>query len=283
MLAEHERQKKDLDIKLDASEVENERLKARLDERRDQIKELEQSLDKGKQSLGECKKKLDEYEKKCETLGVDYNKLAREYNVRIGQLNESNGKIKLQNSEIVTLKQATVNSNFHLKASEKLATEQALEITNLQKEAEKHRFHITELTGAILDSSQPAAAGRDDDYFSGEFARLAGGIRQFVLRHFDVRDAPEFRHRDLPEAIAGSLQKTILGCTTAPDSMVKIGRKEIEAVISQRLTERVFNSSFVFRMYRWPPIPNTGFIGVTGMSRANSTYTFQLIQLANSE
>lgn len=270
MLSDYKRQVDDLNIKLDASEVENERLKTRLDERREKIKELEQSLDKGKQSLGEC-------EKKYEITRTDFNKLVREYNIRVGQLNDSNGKIKLQNGDIAALKKTTVDLTFHLKTSEKLATEQALEITRLQQEAEKHRFHITELTGAILDSSQPAAAGRDDDYFSGEFARLAGGIRQFVLRHFDVRNAPEFRYRELPEAIAGSLQKTILGCTTAPDSMVKIGRKEIEAVIAQRLTERVFNSNFIFRMYRWPPIPSTGFVGVTGMSRSNSTYNFPSI------
>lgn len=276
MLAEHERQNEDLNIKLDASEAENERLKSRLDGRRDKIGELEELLNKGKQSLSEC-------EKKCETIGADFKKLVREYNIRVGQLNDSSGKIKLQNSEIAALKQATTNLTSHLKASEKLATERALEITSLQEEAEKHRFHITELTGAILDSSQPATAGRDDDYFSGEFARLAGGVRQFVLRHFDVRDAPEFRHRDLPEAIAGSLKKTILGCTTTPDSMVKIGRKEIEAVIAQRLTERIFNSNFIFRMYRWPTIPSNGFTGVTGMSRMNSTYTFQSIKVANSE
>lgn len=269
MLAEYERQTKDLNIKLDASEVENERLKSRLDERRGQINDLKESFE--------------ERSKKCEGLVVDRKKLIQEYNIRIGQLNDANAKTNLQKNEIVALKQTTADLTFHLDASEKLAKKQALQITSLQQEAGKLRVHITELTEAILDSSQPATATRDDDYFSGEFARLAGGIRQWVLRYFDVRDTPEFRHRDLPEAITGSLQKTILGYSTDPDSTIKIGRKEIEAVIAQRLTEKIFNSNFVFKMYHWPFIPVTGFLGVTGMSRVNLTYTFGWIQVADLE
>lgn len=269
MLAENERQIQDLNLKLDASEADNERLKSRLDERCGQINDLKVSLEGS--------------DKKCEALAVDRKKLINKYHVHISQLNNANAIINQQKNEIVALKQTGADLAFHLDASEKLAQKQALQITSLQQEVEKLRVHITELTEAIIDSSQPVTATRDDDYFSGEFARLAGGIRQWVLRYFDVRDAPESRHQDLPEAITRSLQKTILGYSTDPNSTIKIGRKEIEAVIAQRLTEKIFNSHFVFKMYHWPFIPTTGFLGVTGMSPVNSTYNFRWIQVADLE
>lgn len=243
-----DREIRDLKNKLEAVGAKNERLR----------RELEQRYRRN-QDLGE---KLSGREREIETLKRDWETLTRGYDKEFKQLSdEANRELTLRDSEITTLAQTKADLAYHY---EKLAQEQALHIQKLQQDIGRQKLNITELTETISHSSQTATTSRDDDYFSGEFARLTGAIRQCVLRYFDPRDAPAFRLQDLPETITKSLEKIDRRYSTAPDSKIKISRKEIEAVIAQRLTASIFRPNFVFKLYGWPSIPAKGFPAVSG-------------------
>lgn len=178
----------------------------------------------------------------------------------------ANNSIKQQNKSIATLSRTVDQLTTEKTELESQTKQQALHIAQLQHETETQRSNITELTGAILLSSTIATPSRDDDYFAGEFARLTGNIRQWVLRYFEPYGAPALIYGDLSESLAESLAKTVRAYsdTIAPDAEIKIGRKEIEAGISQMLTERIFNSSFVFTVSDWPRISPAEFPTVSG-------------------
>lgn len=230
-------------MELERRDREDKDLKAELEERGQTNKALECSL-KG------LTRKSNEDQKQ-------YNQLKKYFNAVQATVSD-------REHEIAELRQAMANLDWHYCRAVGEIEKQALQITEFQQEAEKQRSLITELTETISHSSQTATATRDDDYFAGEFARLAGSIRQWVLRYFNPRNAPEFRHQDLPTVITESLEKTVFGYSSIPDSKIKIGRQEIEAVITQRLNALIFNSDFVFKIFYVSFPPTKDFLGVSG-------------------
>lgn len=246
-------------------EARDERHKVELDEHCQENKALGEKLEELRRDDHNLKEKLDSHRQTIETMKHDQQKLTIEHKRNIQRIDTYyNKELVKRDSNIVSLQQSGSMWARRCEAAEKLVQEQVIDIKTLQQEAEKHRAHITELTGVILDSSEKATISRDDDYFSGEFARLAGAIRQWVLRYFDPRDVPELRCQDLPETIAQSLEKTIFRYNTVPDSKIKISRTEIEAVIIQRLGTLIFRSNFLFKIFLWPSMSTGALTGVTG-------------------
>lgn len=246
---------------LQIAEARDERHKVELDEQCQENKTLKEKLEELDRNNH---KKLESHKQTIESMKGDRRKSDLELQRRAQIIDACHKELLVRQNTIVSWQKSGVEWNQTWEAAEKLAQERVIAIKTLQQEAEKYRSHITDLTGAIMDSSEQATISRDDDYFSGEFARLAGAIRQWVLRHFNPRGIPELSCQDLPETVAKSLEKTIFGYNTAPDSKIKISRTEIEAVITQRLSAVIFQSSFLFTMFCWPTMPANTFIGVTG-------------------
>lgn len=204
----------------------------------------------------EIKRQQELYEKLSQTAGylqsnnATLEKKSQQQAIQIGRLQD---ETETQRSNNATL--------------ENTSKQQALQIGQLQDETEIQRSHITELIEAILQSSTIATPSRDDDYFAGEFARLTGALRQWVLRYFDPQSAPVLRYRDLSAILAHSLAKTTLSYSSTISSFtrIKLGRKEIEAGIANRLTEHIFDPSFVFAMSAWPSVSPTEYPTVSGM------------------
>lgn len=223
-------------------------------ESRRRIRELDEALVAGEEEVATLKHRQERvihaHKKRYRTL-----QMAAEREMEKGQ------------QSITRLSQTASELHSTNTTLENKSKQQALHIGRLHDETETQRAHITELTGAIMQSSTIATPSRDDDYFAGEFARLTGAIRQWVLRYFDPLGAPVLRYRDLSAILADSLARTTLAYSSIIPSYtkIKLGRKEIEAGIANRLTESIFNNSFVFTMSAWPPISPTEFPAVSGM------------------
>lgn len=238
-----------------------------LAEREKKRKEVVTELEETRRQNRGLNETLAASEKDVATLKHEMEKLDRIHRKRYKELhNESQEIIDQRNKSIADLSHTTDNLTSKKAALEIYMKKQALQISQLQHETETQRSHITELTGAILHSSTITTASRDDDYFSGEFARLTGAIRQWVLRYFEPSGAPELNIQDLPETVAESLAKTVLAYpdTPTPDSKIIIGRKEIEAVIAHWLTTEIFGCSLVMALFRWPTISTAPFPAVSG-------------------
>lgn len=237
----------------------NDRVKAELEERRRRIHEINEQLVAREQDVT--------------ALIDDREKLLQSREKRHKELRYQAGKITQLERSITALSQTNSDLNSEKTALEDQNKQQAFLIGQLQQETETQRSHITELTGAILHSSTIATSSRDDDYFAGEFARLTGAIRQWVLRYFEPLGVPELSYRDLSEILAQSLSKTVLAYsgTIAPDAKIKIGRKEIEAGIARRLIEHIFNPSFLFAVMAWPCNSPAEFPAVPGVLAPRST------------
>lgn len=99
---------------------------------------------------------------------------------------------------------------------------------------------ITELTQTIsLFGNRCSTTTRDDDYFEGEFSKLAGVIQQWVMRYF--RGASDVKFQDLPQEVQDSLNAAIFRDGSEGEYEIKI--KEIEAVVVQYLTNALFSRS----------------------------------------
>lgn len=260
-LDEHCRENKTLRKTLEGLDRENHNLTESLDERCRENKTLKKTLEELDRENRDLEASLDNHKQRIEAMEHGWQNLIVDRDRRIGAYDK---ELLKRQTGIVSLQQSGAVWAHRCEAAEKLVQQQVIDIQTLQREAENHRFHITELTGAILDSSEGPTTSRDDDYFSGEFARLAGAIRQWVLRYFDPRGVPELRCQDLPETIAKSLKEVIFGYNTIPDSKIKISRTEIEAVITQRLSALIFRSSFLLKIFLWPSMPDEAFTGITG-------------------
>lgn len=226
-----------------------------------ELAEREKKNAQATEELAESREKSRELRKALAAREDDVASLIRQ---RKRHILKANKIITEQNESIAGLSKTADDLASNKTALEYQTKEQALQISQLQHETETQRSHITELTGAILHSSTITTASRDDDYFSGEFARLTGAIRQWVLRYFEPSGAPELNIQDLPEIVAESLAKTILAFPSTPDSKIIIGRKEIEAAIAQWLTAAIFNRSFVMALFDWPTISTALFPAVSG-------------------
>lgn len=96
---------------------------------------------------------------------------------------------------------------------------------------------ITELTQTIsLFGNRCSTTTRDDDYFEGEFSKLAGVIQQWVMRYF--RGESDVKVRDLPQEVQDSLNATIFR-----DGSEGVKLKEIEAVVVYCLMNALFSRS----------------------------------------
>ncbi|KAL0630880.1 hypothetical protein Q9L58_010266 [Maublancomyces gigas] len=261
---EREREISNLRDELQVAEARDGRHKVELDEQCQENKTLKEKLEKLGRDNHDLRGELGSREQTIESMKGDRRRSDLELKQKAQTIDACRKELHVRHNTIVSWQQSGVEWTQSWEAAEKLAQKQVIAIKTLQQEVEKYRSHITELTGAIMDSSEKTTISRDDDYFSGEFARLAGAIRQWVLRHFEPRGVPELRYQDLPETVAKSLEKTIFGYNTAPDSKTKIGRTEIEAVMTQRLGAVIFQSSFLFTMFCWPFMAADTFTGVTG-------------------
>lgn len=236
--------------------------------------ELKETNDRVKAELEESRRRIHEINEALVARELDVaalidvrDRLLQRREKRRKELRYQAGEITQLELSITTLSQTNSDLTSEKTALEDQNKQQVFRISQLQNETETQRSHITELTGAILHSSTIATSSRDDDYFAGEFARLTGSIRQWVLRYFEPLDAPELSYRDLSEILAQSLSKTVLAYsgTIAHDTKIKIGRKEIEAGISRRLIEHIFDPSFLFTVCAWPDIYPTEFPAVPGV------------------
>lgn len=238
-----------------------------LAESRRRIRELDEALVAG--------------EKEVATLKHRQERVIRDHKRYITFRRTAESEIEKGRQSIARLSQTTSELHSNNTTLENKSKQQALHIERLHNETETQRAHITELTGAIMQSSTIATPSRDDDYFAGEFARLTGAIRQWVLRYFDPLGAPVLRYRDLPAILADSLARTTLAYSSIIRSYtkIKLGRKEIEAGIAHRLTEHIFNHSFVFTMSAWPPISPAEFPAVSGMLLNPSPPPFNRIKM----
>lgn len=111
------------------------------------------------------------------------------------------------------------------------------------KAIEKQKLDINELTIEISRSVKiSGTTTRDDDHFKMKFASLEGAVRQWVFQTF--HGIPNLKHQDLPQIVQDSLKAAVLGYNPQPDS--KVDRREIEAVVFEKLRTHIFCAAFVF-------------------------------------
>lgn len=141
--------------------------------------------------------------------------------------------------------------------------QQLLDIAQLTKTAAAQRDNIAELTEITAEQrlsisgfmktiacSVYGANGinmttRGDDYFDTEFAGLAGDIRQWAFRYF--RGGPDVQYQDLSPTVQQCMRDVVRGYDAVPGT--KISARQIEATITQRLSQLIFNRSFVFAVH----------------------------------
>lgn len=129
------------------------------------------------------------------------------------------------------------------KISDELLRAARLQCQQLKETLNQRDFNITELTETIMHfAHSEATTARDDDYFEGEFARLANTIYQWVFRYFN--QISDINHGALPPSIKGCFESTIFEYNTLQDH--KVRRKEIEAAVSERIYSCIFRSQFLF-------------------------------------
>lgn len=211
------------------------------------------------------------YRKHYEDCQKEYDKLKRSYRAAKGTTTEQKLEIaKLTNTEakqklelnrltdasakqahqITDLQETAAKQKLDVKRLTEDVAWQTNQIAELEATGAQQRYHITELTESISRSAQSVATTtRDDDFFEVEFARLSSDIHQWVFRYFDFRDVSEdLGAQNLPPQALKSLQKAIFNYNTleAP----KINRKEIEAVVVERLHSQIFRSNFIFMIYK---------------------------------
>lgn len=221
--------------------------------------------------LKDCRQQIEDLKQKLAAREQDVvaqKEIVQNQKKRLKNLHSAAEKeINQREQSIAALNRTARHLTSEKTSLEKQNKQQALDIAQLQEAAETQKSHITELTGAILHSSTIATPSRDDDYFAGEFARLTGTIRHWILRYFEPQSAPTLSYGDLSETLTQFLAKTVLTYTgtITPETKVKIGRKEIEAGIARMLTERIFDSSFIFMVSDWPPITPAEFPKASGL------------------
>lgn len=180
---------------------------------------------------------------------LEIRNLTQVAHTRTLEINNLKQAAEQHSLEITTLKGA-VSVLTETKAQQLLdiaqlketAAAQSRKIMELTETAAAQRRSITELTEPVFHSvSTPT---KYDDYFTAEFASLAGDIRQWVFRYF--RGGPDVQHQDLPLAAQKSMRAVILGYDAALATIVSA--KEIEAAVTQRLSRHIFNRPYVFEL-----------------------------------
>lgn len=166
--------------------------------------------------------------------------------------------------EIIKLTEINEQQLLDIAQLTKTAAVQRRNIADLTEITAIQRLSISGLTETIVRSIYSTRSvntvTRDDDYFDAEFACLAGDIRQWAFRYF--RGGPDVQYQDLSPTAQECMRGVVRGCGTVPGT--KISAKEIEATITQRLSQLIFNQSFVFAVYglKYPSVFE--FVGGTG-------------------
>lgn len=135
----------------------------------------------------------------------------------------------------------------------------------LKETLNQRDLNITELTETILRTVRSGATTtRDDDYFEGEFARLANAIHQWVFRYFNP--VSDINHSALPNKVKECLERTVFEYATLRDHRVK--RKDIEAAVSERIYNFIFRKPFLFGKHGTSYNGVRPIVGGTGRSHA---------------
>lgn len=133
---------------------------------------------------------------------------------------------------------------------------------------------ITELTQTIsLFGNRCSTTTRDDDYFEGEFSRLAGVIQQWVMRCF--RGESDVKVRDLPQEVQDSLNATIFR-----DGSEGVKLKEIEAVVVHWLMNVLFSRS-PFSL-PWHEVIYHSFYSVYGLLQGTGELSLRFILMSKN-
>lgn len=172
--------------------------------------------------------------------------------------------------QIINLKRELVESikiaDEHSRAA-KLHWEQCQQ---LKETLNQRDLNITELTETILRTVRSGATTtRDDDYFEGEFARLANAIHQWVFRYFNP--ISDINHGALPNKVKECLERTVFEYATLRDHQVR--RKDIEAAISERIYNFIFRKPFLFGKHGTSYNGIRPIFGGTGRSHATPKYS----------
>lgn len=170
--------------------------------------------------------------------------------------------------EIIRLTEIKEQQLLDIAQLTKIAAAQRRNITELTKTTAEQRLSISGLMETIARSLYGVqginTVTRDDDYFDTEFACLAGDIRQWAFRYF--RGGPDVQYQDLSPTVQQCMRGAVRRYDAVPGT--KISAREIEATITQRLSQLIFNRSFVFAVHglKYPSVFE--FIGGTGGSYA---------------
>lgn len=213
----------------------------------------------GGEENGEAMRELMECQKQIHDLKQE---LAAREELHRNQRKAYNDLHSLDGEEICLRDKSIANLTSEKISLETQNKQQALHIGQLQQEAESHRCYITELTAEVVRCSTITSPSRDNDYFADEFARLHS-IWQWIMRYSDRHAVRALDYQDLSEALLQSLVKTVRTFTIR-NGKIQIHLKEIGAVISRMLIDRIFDPSFVFVVSDWPSISPAEFPKVSG-------------------
>lgn len=193
-----------LEAELASSRVESDKLRSRIKERRTTYREIEEQCGEAKKSRDVAEKGIRELQQRnadLERAHIRVKEASEGYKRRITELNRGYGEV--------------------------------------QEKMKGQNEQITELTETIsLFGNRSSTTTRDDDYFEGEFSKLAGAIQQWIIRYF--RGASDVKVQDLPQTVQDSLRNTIFS-DGSHEPEIKL--KEIEAVVVHQLTHAFFGRS----------------------------------------
>lgn len=155
---------------------------------------------------------------------------------------EQSLEITILTGAVTVLTETKTQQLLDIAQLKETAAVQSRKIMELTETAAAQSRSITELTEPIFHSiSTPT---KYDDYFTAEFASLASDIRQWVFRYF--RGGPDVQHQDLPLAAQKCMRAVILGYDASLGTTVSA--KEIEAAVTQKLSQHIFNRPYVFEL-----------------------------------
>ncbi|KAL0631946.1 hypothetical protein Q9L58_009173 [Maublancomyces gigas] len=203
-----------------------------IDERDDTIKYLETELAKSRAETDKLRGRIKERRETYREMGEQYGEAkksrdAAEKSVR--ELQQRNGDLERAH---IRVKEALEGHKRHI-------TELNRDYGEVQEAMKGQNEQITELTKTIsLFGGRSSTTTRDDDYFEGEFSKLAGAIQQWIMRCF--RGPSDVKFQDLPQTVQDSLRDTIFN-DGSHEPEIKL--KEIEAVVVHQLTRAFFGRS----------------------------------------
>lgn len=199
------------------------------DERDDTIKYLKTELAKSRAETDKLRGRIKERRETYREMDEQYGEVKKSRDAAEKDIRE----LQHRNRDL---------ERAHIRAKEALEGHKR-HITELNRDygeaQEAMKGQITELTKTIsLFGNRSSTTTRDDDYFEGEFSKLAGAIQQWIMRHF--RGPSDVKVQYLPQTVQDSLRHTIYN-DGSHEPEIKL--KEIEAVVVHQLTCAFFGRS----------------------------------------